>query len=191
VEEGREGGKKTRQKIWSAQPRRPPLGRWTTHLVVDDVELLLEVLPVRLPAVELERTSGFGSVPDGLVELLEDGLVGGVELGGPVEGTSSSGGGAGLIRRKAKRRNDESERGPGGKVSWQSWRREGRRGREETYVVHVVHAVLADQGEERLGGLLDGLVEGLGGGVSVLSENLVLGEEHSLDTSHELSGTWK
>lgn len=71
-----------------------------------------------------------------------------LELGGPVESTSSSGGGAG--------------------------------------VVHVVHTVLADQGEEGLSSLLDGLVESLGWRVAVLSEDLVLGEEHSLDTSHEL-----
>jgi hypothetical protein len=71
-----------------------------------------------------------------------------LELGGPVESTSSSGGGAG--------------------------------------VVHVVHTVFADQGEEGLGSLLDGLVESLGWRVAVLSEDLVLGEEHSLDTSHEL-----
>jgi hypothetical protein len=71
-----------------------------------------------------------------------------LELGGPVESTSSSGGGTG--------------------------------------VVHVVHTVFTDQGEERLGSLLNGLVESLGGRVAVLSENLVLGEEHSLDTTHEL-----
>jgi hypothetical protein len=71
-----------------------------------------------------------------------------LELGGPVESTSSGSGGA--------------------------------------CVVHVVHTVLADQGEQRLGSLLDGLVEGLGRGVAVLSENLVLSEEHSLDTTHEL-----
>lgn len=90
-----------------------------------------------------------------------------LELGGPVESTSSSGGGTG--------------------------------------VVHVVHTVLADQWEQRLGSLLNGLVESLRGGVTVLSEDLVLGrklaadhssfnteigtylgKEHSLDTSHKL-----
>jgi hypothetical protein len=71
-----------------------------------------------------------------------------LELGGPIESTSSSGGGTG--------------------------------------VVHVVHTVFTDQGEEGLGSLLNGLVESLGGRVAVLSENLVLGEEHSLDTTHEL-----
>lgn len=53
-------------------------------------------------------------------------------------------------------------------------------------VVHVVHTVLADEREKRLGGLLDGLVEGLRGRVAVLPENLVLGEEHTLDTAHKL-----
>lgn len=56
---------------------------------------------------------------------------------------------------------------------------------DKTHVVHVVHTVLADEGEEGLGGLLDGLVESLRRGVSVLSEDFVLGEEHSLDTSHQ------
>lgn len=68
-----------------------------TNLVVNDIELLLEVLSVSLSAVEFERSSGLRTVSDGLVEGLEDGLVGLVELGGPVEGTSSSGGGAGLV----------------------------------------------------------------------------------------------
>ena len=52
-------------------------------------------------------------------------------------------------------------------------------------LVHVVHAVGTDQGVEGLGSLLDGLVEGLAGGVAVLTENLVLGEEHTVDTAHE------
>jgi hypothetical protein len=52
-------------------------------------------------------------------------------------------------------------------------------------LVHVVHAVGADQRVEGLGGLLDGLVEGLAGSVAVLTENLVLGEEHTVDTAHE------
>lgn len=57
--------------------------------------------------------------------------------------------------------------------------------RKTRTVVHVVHAVLADEGEERLGRLLDGLVERLGRRVAVLAEDLVLGEEHALDASHE------
>lgn len=52
-------------------------------------------------------------------------------------------------------------------------------------LVHVVHAVGTDQRVEGLGGLLDGLVEGLAGSVAVLTENLVLGEEHTVDTTHE------
>lgn len=52
-------------------------------------------------------------------------------------------------------------------------------------LVHVVHAVGTDQGVEGLGSLLDGLVEGLAGGVAVLAEDLVLGEEHTVDTAHE------
>lgn len=52
-------------------------------------------------------------------------------------------------------------------------------------LVHVVHAVGADQRVEGLGSLLDGLVEGLTGSVAVLTENLVLGEEHTVDTAHE------
>lgn len=52
-------------------------------------------------------------------------------------------------------------------------------------VVHVVHAVLADQGVQGLGSLLDGLVEGLRGRVAALAENLVLGEEHAVDSAHQ------
>ena len=52
-------------------------------------------------------------------------------------------------------------------------------------VVHVVHAVGTDQGVQRLGGLLDGLVEGLRGRVAALTENLVLSEEHAVDTAHQ------
>lgn len=52
-------------------------------------------------------------------------------------------------------------------------------------LVHVVHAVLADQRVEGLGGLLDGLVESLAGGVAVLAEDLVLSEEHTVDTAHQ------
>jgi hypothetical protein len=51
--------------------------------------------------------------------------------------------------------------------------------------VHVVHAVSTDQGVEGLGSLLDGLVEGLRGAVATLTENLVLGEEHAVNTTHQ------
>lgn len=40
--------------------------------------------------------------------------------------------------------------------------------------------VSSDQGEEGLGSLLNSLVESLGRGVSVGTENLVLSKEHSL-----------
>ena len=43
-----------------------------------------------------------------------------------------------------------------------------------------------DEGEKRLRRLLDGLVERLGWGMAVLSQNLVLGEEHALNPAHEL-----
>lgn len=52
-------------------------------------------------------------------------------------------------------------------------------------VVHVVHAVGTDQGVEGLCGLLNGLVEGLGGRVAALTENFVLGEEHAVDAAHQ------
>lgn len=42
-----------------------------------------------------------------------------------------------------------------------------------------------DERVERLRGLLDGLVEGLGRGVATLTEDLVLGEEHTVDASHQ------
>lgn len=52
-------------------------------------------------------------------------------------------------------------------------------------LVHPVHAVGTDQGVERLGGLLDSLVESLRGAVATLAENLVLGKEHTVDTTHQ------
>ena len=51
--------------------------------------------------------------------------------------------------------------------------------------VHVVHAVGTDQRVQRLGGLLDGLVESLRRAVAALTEDLVLREEHAVDTAHE------
>lgn len=36
-----------------------------------------------------------------------------------------------------------------------------------------------------MSGLLNGLVESLRGGVAVVTEDLVLGKEHALDTAHE------
>lgn len=51
--------------------------------------------------------------------------------------------------------------------------------------VHVVHAIGADQGIEGLGSLLDSLVESLRWAVAALTENLVLSEEHAVDTAHK------
>lgn len=51
--------------------------------------------------------------------------------------------------------------------------------------VHPVHAVGADEGVQRLGSLLDGLVEGLAGAVAALAENLVLGQEHTVNAAHQ------
>jgi hypothetical protein len=51
--------------------------------------------------------------------------------------------------------------------------------------VHVVHTMGTDQGVQRLGGLLNGLVESLRGAVAALTENLVLSEEHAVDTAHQ------
>ena len=51
--------------------------------------------------------------------------------------------------------------------------------------VHPVHTVATDQRVQRLGSLLDGLVEGLGGGVAALPQNLVLRKEHTVDTTHQ------
>jgi hypothetical protein len=59
--------------------------------------LLGELFTVVLLSVERERSSGLVSVLDVLVERLEDGQVGLVELGGPVEGSSSGGGGTGVV----------------------------------------------------------------------------------------------
>jgi hypothetical protein len=43
----------------------------------------------------------------------------------------------------------------------------------------------ADQGVQRLGGLLNGLVESLRGAVAALTENFVLSEEHAVDSAHQ------
>lgn len=50
---------------------------------------------------------------------------------------------------------------------------------------HPVHTVATDQGVQRLGSLLNGLVKGLAGRVAALTQNLVLGEEHTVDTTHQ------
>lgn len=115
--------------------------------VADLLELLLVLLTVVGLGVVLEGALGLGAVLDRVVEVVEDGLEGVLELGSPVNGTAAGGGGAG--------------------------------------VEHPVHAVGTNEGVEGLGSLLNGLVESLAGGVAALTENLVLGEEHAVDTTHE------
>ncbi len=51
--------------------------------------------------------------------------------------------------------------------------------------IHPVHTVLGEEGHERLGELLNGLVEGLRGGVTILAEHLVLSKEQALDSTHQ------
>ena len=51
--------------------------------------------------------------------------------------------------------------------------------------IHPVHPVYGDQGHQALGKLLNGLVKGLGGGVSVLAQDGVLGFEDALDGAHQ------
>jgi hypothetical protein len=58
-------------------------------LVINLVQLLLEILAVSLPSIELQTSSGFGSILYGLVQSLEDGLVSFLEDGRPVKGASS------------------------------------------------------------------------------------------------------
>lgn len=115
--------------------------------VADLLHLGLELLSVVLLAVVVEGSLGLGTVVDGVVEVVEDGLQGILELGGPVNGTTAGSGGASLV--------------------------------------HPVHAVGTNERVEGLGSLLNGLVEGLAGAVATLTENLVLGEEHTVDTTHQ------
>lgn len=115
--------------------------------VANLLHLGLVLLAVVGLAVVVEGALGLGAVADRVVEVVEDGLEGVLELGGPVNGTAAGGGGAGLE--------------------------------------HPVHAVGANQGVQGLGRLLDGLVESLRGAVAALAENLVLGEEHAVDATHE------
>lgn len=51
--------------------------------------------------------------------------------------------------------------------------------------VHVVHAVAANEWVQTLGSLLNGLVESLARRMATLTENLVLGKEHAVDTAHK------
>lgn len=115
--------------------------------ITDVLHLLLVLLAVVLLGVVLERALGLGTITDAVVELVEEGLQVVLEAVGPVEGTTTGGGGASGV--------------------------------------HPVHAVGTDERVEGLGGLLNGLVEGLGGGVATLTEDLVLSEEHTVDTTHQ------
>lgn len=113
----------------------------------DLLHLGLVLLTVILLAIVVQGSLGLGTILDGVVKLVEDGLQGILEAGRPVNGTTTGGGGASLV--------------------------------------HPVHAVGANEGVQALGSLLNGLVEGLAGGVATLTENLVLGEEHTVDTTHQ------
>jgi hypothetical protein len=115
--------------------------------VADLLHLSLILLSVILLAVVLERPLGLRAVLDRVVQLVEDGLEGILEPGGPIDGATAGSGGAGFV--------------------------------------HPVHTVGTDQRVQALGSLLDGLVESLAGAVATLSENLVLGEEHTVDTTHQ------
>ena len=115
--------------------------------VADLLQLGLVLLAVVGLAVVLERALGLLAGLDRVVQRVEDGLQGILELGGPVDGAAAGGGRAG--------------------------------------VEHPVHAVGTDEGVQALGSLLDGLVEGLAGAVAALAEDLVLGEEHAVDATHE------
>lgn len=146
---------KLRTKICTLDPNLVVLGAQLAdglacdpHLVTCNVsKLLLELNTVVGSRVLGQGAASLSTVGDGFVQLLEDGLGGGVELLPPVESTTLSSGGA---------------------VS-----------------VHPVHAVSTDQGVKRLGGLLDGLVESLRGGVTASAEDLVLGNEETLDGAHQ------
>jgi hypothetical protein len=97
--------------------------------------------------VECEGSLSLLSSLDRVVEVVEDWLQRILEASAPVNGTTTSGGRAGLV--------------------------------------HPVHAVGTNQWVQALGSLLDGLVESLAGAVALLTENLVLGEEHTVDTTHQ------
>lgn len=56
-------------------------------------------------------------------------------------------------------------------------------GRDEKH--YRLNTYTANQGVQRLRGLLDSLVEGLARGVAALAEDLVLREEHAVDASHQ------
>lgn len=111
------------------------------------LHLGLVLLAVVRLAVVVEGALGLSAVVDRVVQVVEDGLEGVLELGSPVNGTAAGSGGAGLE--------------------------------------HPVHAVGANQGVQRLGSLLDSLVESLRGAMAALAEDLVLSEEHAVDAAHK------
>lgn len=115
--------------------------------VTDLLHLLLVLLTVILLGVVVEGALGLGTVTDGVIQLVEEGLQVVLEAGRPVNGTTTGSGGAGSV--------------------------------------HPVHTVTTDQGVQGLSGLLNGLVEGLRGAVATLTEDLVLSEEHTVDTTHQ------
>jgi hypothetical protein len=115
--------------------------------IADLLHLSLVLHSVVRLGVVVEGALGLLAGLDGVVQVVEDGLEGVLELRAPVDGTAAGGGRAGLV--------------------------------------HPVHAVGTDERVEGLGSLLDGLVEGLRWGVALLTENLVLGEEHTVDAAHE------
>lgn len=115
--------------------------------VADLLHLLLVQLTVVRAAVVLKRPLGLGAVGNGVVQVVEDRLQGGLEPLAPVDGATASGSGAGSV--------------------------------------HVVHAVGANKGVQALGSLLNGLVEGLARAVATLTKDLVLGKEHTVNTTHQ------
>jgi len=115
--------------------------------IPDLLQLLLVLLSVVRLAVVFERPLCLAAVLHAVVQVVEDGLERVLESAGPVDSTTSGGGGAGSV--------------------------------------HPVHTIGADQWVQRLGGLLDGLVECFGRAVAALTEHLVLGEEHAVDTAHQ------
>ena len=115
--------------------------------VPDLLHLRLILLPVVWGAVVVQASLGLSAIGNLVVQLVEDWLQGILELGAPVDGTSTGG------RRASS--------------------------------VHVVHAVRADEWVQALGGLLNGLVEGLRWAVAALAQDLVLSEEHAVNTAHK------
>lgn len=144
------------------------LARTPDLLLVDLLQLLGKVLTVSRATVELERLAGLSTVLNTLVELLENRDIGLLEDGCPIQGTTTSGGGACIVHvvhTGGSKMTSEV-------MCFKNWMR---------YI-----PVLTNKGVERLSSLLDGLVEGFRRGVAICPENLVLGQEKSLDGTHEL-----